>query len=137
MFAPDLKWKRSTISDVIILQELENVREENKTVLKQVNNLKKEQSELISIVRQLKEEILNKKQDQNDTEKDTDVEPNQTNNGGKQRPQTRKANDWKGGKGGPKKPKNTEHSLRKVRNTLIPKTEPTLVVARSTERRGK
>ena len=106
-FAPDLKWKRSTISDVMILQELENVRKENKTMLKQVNHLKKEQSELISLVRQMKEDILDKKQGQNNIGKETNEEPNQVNKGGKQRPQTRKANDWNGGKGGPKKPKNT------------------------------
>ena len=106
-FAPDLKWKRSTISDVMILQELENVREENKTMLKQVNDLKKEQSELISLVRQMKEDILDKKQGQNNIGKETNEEPKQVNKGGKQRPQTRKANDWNGGKGGPKKPKNT------------------------------
>ena len=106
-FAPDLKWKRSTISDVMILQELENVRKENKTMLKQVNHLKKEQSELISLVRQMKEDILDKKQGQNNIGKETNEEPNQVNKGGKQRPQTRKANDWNGGKGGSKKPKNT------------------------------
>ena len=107
VFAPDLKWKRSTISDVIILQELENVREENKTMIKQVNDLKKDQDELISLVRQMREEILDKKQDQNNTEKESNDGPSQENKGGKQRPQTRKANDWNGGKGGSKKPKNT------------------------------
>ena len=55
----------------------------------------------------MREEILDKKQDQNNTEKETNDGPSQENKGGKQRPQTRKANDWNGGKGGSKKPKNT------------------------------
>ena len=55
----------------------------------------------------MKEDILDKKQGQNNIGKETNEEPNQVNKGGKQRPQTRKANDWNGGKGGPKKPKNT------------------------------
>ena len=122
-FAPDLKWKRSTISDVMILQELENVREENKTMLKQVNDLKKEQGKLISLVRQMREDYLDKKQGQSNTEKECNEEPGQVNKGGKQKPQTRKANDWNGRKGGPKKPKNTRnpplgsHEYAESRNT--------------------
>ena len=74
-FAPDIKWKRGTISDVMILQELENVREENKTMLKQVSDMKKEQSELVNLVLQMKD-VLDKKQGQNTTRKETGEENN-------------------------------------------------------------
>ena len=109
-FAPDIKWKRGTISDVMILQELESVREENKTMQKQMSDLKREQSELVNLVRQMKD-ALDKKQGQNITKRETGEEKNQTNKGGKQKTQTRTANDWNGGKGGPKKPKHTGDPL--------------------------
>ena len=109
-FAPDIKWKRGTISDVMILQELESVREENKTMQKQMSDLKREQSELVNLVRQMKD-VLDKKQDQNITKRETGEENNQTNKGGKQKTQTRTANDWNGGKGGLKKPKHTGDPL--------------------------
>ena len=42
VFAHSGKWKRSTISDVMILQELESVREENKAMKEQVNEMKQD-----------------------------------------------------------------------------------------------
>ena len=56
-------------------QELENVREENKTMLKQVSDMKKEQSELVNLVLQMKD-VLDKKQGQNTTRKETGEENN-------------------------------------------------------------
>ena len=85
----------------------------------------------------MREEILDKKQDQNNTEKETNDGPSQENKGGKQRPQTRKANDWNGGKGGSKKPKNTGDPLREVGNMLIPKTTLTPIVARGAGKKRK
>ena len=108
-FAPDIKWKRGTISDVMILQELENVREENKTLIKQMNDMKIEQNELVNLVRQMKNDILDK--NQNNTGKETGEETNQVKREGKQKPQTRVANDWNGGKGASKKPKHTGDPL--------------------------
>ena len=106
-FAHAAKWKRSTVSDVMILQELEQVREENKTLTKQMNDMKKEQSEIFGLVHEMREVILGKNQERNTTEKEANSEPNQENRGGKQGPHTRSANDWNGQKGGSKKPKNT------------------------------
>ena len=107
-FAPDIKWKRGTISDVMILQELENVREENRTLMKQMNDMKTEQSELVNLVRQMKDDILDR--NQNNTGKETGEETNQTKREGKQKP-TKVANDWNGGKGASKKPKHTGDPL--------------------------
>ena len=106
-FAHAAKWKRSTVSDVMILQELEQVREENKTLTKQMNDMKKEQSEIFGLVHEMREVILGKNQERNTAEKEANSEPNQENRGGKQGPHTRSANDWNGQKGGSKKPKNT------------------------------
>ena len=65
--APEFKWKRNLVSDAMILQELEKVRNENASMKIQVNEMKKEQDTLINLVKQVLEEIQGEKQDQNDT----------------------------------------------------------------------
>ena len=98
VFAHAAKWKRSTVSDVMILQELEMVREENKAMKEQVNDLKREQGELTSLVRQISGVILGGNQEQETGG------AGKANRGGRQRPQERIAKDWSGDKGS-KKPK--------------------------------
>lgn len=99
VFAHSGKWKRSTISDVMILQELESVREENKAMKKQVDEMKKEQSELITLVRQM---IQKGNQDQ-EAKEGPNSSTNSTNNGYKPK-QASGARDWSGARGS-KKPK--------------------------------
>ena len=129
-YAPDLKWKRTTISDVMILQELESVREENKTIKKQMVDMKKEQGEILGLVQQMREVIIGDNQEQNTTEKEANNEPDRGNKGEEQGPQKRSANA--GRKSGPtKKPKNAGNPHRVVLNTQIQKAQtptPTLRV---------
>ena len=107
-YAPDLKWKRTTISDVMILQELESVREENKTIKKQMTDMRKEQGEILGLVQQMREVIIGDNQEQNATKKEANNEPDRGNKGEEQGPQKRSANA--GRKSGPtKKPKKAEN----------------------------
>ena len=104
--APEFKWKRNLVSDAMILQELEKVRNENASMKIQVNEMKKEQDTLINLVKQVLEEIQGEKQDQNDANAKSEAGNNgrETENQ-RQNPPAKNARD--GTKGGNTKAKAT------------------------------
>ena len=107
--APEFKWKRSLVSDTLILQELENVRNENALMKIQADEMKKEQATLLDLVKQILEQVQSEKQDHNDTDAKPGTSKNSghsTENAGEnQIPQTSNARN--GTKGGNKRAKNT------------------------------
>ena len=106
VYAHAAKWKRNTISDVMILQELEMVREENKAIKDQVSDLKREQGELTDLIRQMSEVILNG----NHGGRTTGTGSGEANKGGKHKPQEKNARDWSGEKNS-KKPRSDKNPL--------------------------
>ena len=102
VYAHAAKWKRNTISDVMILQELEMVRGENKAIKEELSELKNEQSVLTDLVRQMSEVILNGNQEGRTTGSGS----GEANKGSKQKPQERNARDWSGEKSSKKSKKN-------------------------------
>ena len=110
--APEFKWKRNLVSDAMIIQELENVRKENATMIVQVNEMKKEQDTLMNLVKQILGEVQIGNQHQTNAKPGTssedgytlDFEQDSENKGENQR-QNPQARD--GTKGGNKKAKNT------------------------------
>ena len=115
VFAHAAKWKRSTISDVMILQELEVMREENKTMKDQMGEMRREQSELTDLVRKMSGVILGNNQDAS--------EPGKANKGGTNKPQEKSARDWSGDKN-TKKPRNEENPLPGSREYAEAKNGP-------------